>query len=118
MFFVVQLATMLILWTGANTPFNGFPYLANFVAADGFLPRWLTKRGHRLAFSNGIIVLAVIALALILGTGAHVPDTSVNRSCLPSADQPLARRSRRSFARARSRSSLPVPSAGRQNSSG
>ena len=44
--------------------------------------------------------------------------TSVNRSCLPSADQPLARRSTRSFARARSRSSLPVPSAGRQNSSG
>ena len=74
MFFVVQLATMLILWTGANTPFNGFPYLANFVAADGFLPRWLTKRGHRLAFSNGIIVLAVIALALILGTGAHVDE--------------------------------------------
>jgi amino acid transporter len=74
MFLVVQLATMLILWTGANTPFNGFPYLANFVAADGFLPRWLTKRGHRLAFSNGIIVLAVIALALILGTGAHVDE--------------------------------------------
>ncbi len=72
LFFVVQLATMLILWTGANTPFNGFPYLANFVAADGYLPRWLTKRGHRLAFSNGIIVLAVLALALILGTGAHV----------------------------------------------
>jgi len=72
MFFVVQFATMLILWTGANTPFNGFPYLANFVASDGFLPRWLTKRGHRLAFSNGIIVLAVLALALILGTGAHV----------------------------------------------
>jgi len=72
MYFVVQFATMLILWTGANTPFNGFPYLANFVAADGYLPRWLTKRGHRLAFSNGIIVLAVLALALILGTGAHV----------------------------------------------
>lgn len=72
MFFVVQFATMLILWTGANTPFNGFPYLANFVASDGYLPRWLTKRGHRLAFSNGIIVLAVLALALILGTGAHV----------------------------------------------
>ncbi len=74
MFFVVQLATMLVLWTGANTPFNGFPYLANFVAADGFLPRWLTKRGHRLAFSNGIIVLAVIALILIIGTGAHIDE--------------------------------------------
>ena len=72
LFFVVQFATMLILWTGANTPFNGFPFLANFVAGDGYLPRWLTKRGHRLAFSNGIIVLAVLALALIVGTGAHV----------------------------------------------
>ena len=71
-FLLVQLATMLILYTGANTPFNGFPFLANFVAADGFLPRWLTKRGHRLAFSNGIVVLTVAALALLLGTGAHV----------------------------------------------
>jgi len=71
-FLLVQLATMLILYTGANTPFNGFPFLANFVAVDGFLPRWLTKRGHRLAFSNGIVVLAVASLALLLGTGAHV----------------------------------------------
>ena len=71
-FLLVQLATMLILYTGANTPFNGFPFLANFVAADGFLPRWLTKRGHRLAFSNGIVVLAVVSLALLIGTGAHV----------------------------------------------
>jgi uncharacterized membrane protein len=71
-FLLVQLATMLILYTGANTPFNGFPFLANFVAADGFLPRWLTKRGHRLAFSNGIVVLTVASMALLLGTGAHV----------------------------------------------
>ncbi|MGZ4654770.1 amino acid permease [Oryzihumus sp.] len=72
LFLLVQTATMLILYTGANTPFNGFPFLANFVAGDGFLPRWLTKRGHRLAFSNGIIVLTVVSLALIIGTGAHV----------------------------------------------
>jgi amino acid transporter len=71
-FLLVQLATTLILYTGANTPFNGFPFLANFVAADGFLPRWLTKRGHRLAFSNGIVVLTVSSLALLIGTGAHV----------------------------------------------
>lgn len=71
-YLLVQTATMLILYTGANTPFNGFPFLANFVAADGFLPRWLTKRGHRLAFSNGIVVLAVASVALLLGTGAHV----------------------------------------------
>ncbi|MBK8734107.1 MAG: amino acid permease [Actinomycetales bacterium] len=72
LFFMVQLATMLILYTGANTPFTGFPYLANFVAGDGFLPRWLRKRGHRLAFSNGILLLTVVALALLIGTGAHV----------------------------------------------
>ncbi len=65
-FYIVQLATMLILYTGGNTSFNGFPYLASFVAGDRFLPRQLTRRGHRLAFSNGILVLAGVALALIL----------------------------------------------------
>ena len=62
----------MILYTGANTPFNGFPFLANFVASDGYLPRWLTKRGHRLAFSNGIMVLAATSITLILATGGHV----------------------------------------------
>ena len=65
-FYMVQLATMLILYTGGNTSFNGFPYLASFVAGDRFLPRQLTKRGHRLAFSNGILVLTAVALALVL----------------------------------------------------
>ena len=50
----------------ANTSFNGFPYLASFVAGDRFLPRQLTRRGHRLAFSNGILVLTAVALALVL----------------------------------------------------
>lgn len=68
----VQLATALVLYTGANTPFTGFPFLASFVAQDRFLPRVLTRRGHRLAFSNGIICLAVISLALLLVTGASV----------------------------------------------
>ncbi|MFF9650742.1 APC family permease [Streptomyces sp. NPDC014622] len=68
----VQLATALVLYTGANTPFTGFPYLASFVAKDRFLPRQLTRRGHRLAFSNGIISLAVVSLALLLVTGASV----------------------------------------------
>jgi amino acid transporter len=71
-FYLLQAATMLILWTGANTPFAGFPFLTSFVAEDSFLPRWLSKRGHRLAFSNGIVVLAVCALALVIGTDAHV----------------------------------------------
>jgi amino acid transporter len=72
LFLVVQLATLMILWTGANTPFSGFPFLASFVAEDQFLPRQLTRRGHRLAYSNGIIVLTLASLALLLGTGAHV----------------------------------------------
>jgi hypothetical protein len=71
-FYIVQLATMLILYTGGNTSFNGFPYLASFVAGDRFLPRQLTRRGHRLAFSNGILVLAAVALALVLVYRAQV----------------------------------------------
>ncbi len=69
---LVVIATMLILFTGGNTSFNGFPYLASFVAGDSFLPRQLTRRGHRLAFSNGIIVLAVVGIALVAGTGANL----------------------------------------------
>jgi amino acid transporter len=69
---LVVIATMLILFTGGNTSFNGFPYLASFVAGDSFLPRQLTRRGHRLAFSNGIIVLAVVGIALVVGTGANL----------------------------------------------
>ena len=69
---LVQVATALILITGANTPFTGFPYLASFIAEDAFLPRQLMRRGHRLAFSNGIIILTVAALALLLGVGANV----------------------------------------------
>jgi amino acid transporter len=72
MYLIVQLTTLLILYTGANTSFNGFPFLASFVAGDRFLPRKLTKRGHRLVFSNGIIVLAVVSIALLLVTRAKV----------------------------------------------
>ena len=71
-FYVVQAATVLILYTGGNTSFNGFPFLASYVAEDDYLPKQLTRRGHRLAFSNGIIVLTVVALALILATGADL----------------------------------------------
>lgn len=68
----VQFSTMLILYTGANTPFSGFPFLMNFVAEDGFLPRQLTKRGHRLVFSNGIIFLTVAAGTLVAIVGSNV----------------------------------------------
>jgi amino acid transporter len=72
MFLVLQAATAAILFTGGNTSFTGFPFLASFVAEDSFLPRWLGRRGHRLAFSNGIILLAVLSTALMLVAGATV----------------------------------------------
>ena len=72
MFWVVQAATALILYTGGNTSFNGFPFLTSFVAEDSFLPRWLMKRGQRLVFSNGIIVLTVLSVTLIGVVGANV----------------------------------------------
>jgi len=72
MFYVVQAATALILYTGGNTSFNGFPFLTSFVAEDSFLPRWMMKRGQRLVFSNGIIVLTVLSVLLIAVVGANV----------------------------------------------
>jgi amino acid transporter len=72
LFFTIQAGTAAILFTGGNTSFSGFPFLASFVAEDGFLPRWLTKRGHRLVFSNGILILATISLTLLLAVGATV----------------------------------------------
>ena len=49
---------MIILFLAANTAFNGFPVLGSILARDGFLPRQLHTRGDRLAYSNGIVVLA------------------------------------------------------------
>ena len=72
MFIMVQLATMLILFAGANTTYSAFPLLCNFVATDGYLPRQLTKRGHRLAFSNGILLLAGGGSLLVLITAGSV----------------------------------------------
>jgi amino acid transporter len=71
-FVLVQAATMLILFAGANTTYSAFPLLVNFVATDGYLPNWLTKRGHRLNFSNGILLLSGTAMILVLVTGASV----------------------------------------------
>jgi amino acid transporter len=73
MFYVVQAATMLILYTGGNTSFNGFPFLTSYVAGDSFLPRWLLKRGHRLVFSNAIILLTIVSVALLI-----IKDADVN----------------------------------------
>jgi amino acid transporter len=72
LFLSLQAATMLILVLAANTSFADFPRLASFAAADSFMPRQLTKRGHRLVFSNGILSLAAVASVLVIVTDAKV----------------------------------------------
>jgi amino acid transporter len=69
-FYILQLVTALILVLAANTAFNGFPVLASILARDGYLPRQLRNRGDRLAFSNGILLLAGFAVVLIVAFGA------------------------------------------------
>ena len=63
---------MLILFLAANTAFNGFPVLGSILARDGYLPRQLHTRGDRLAYSNGILVLAFFAVVLIIAFDADV----------------------------------------------
>jgi len=72
MFVFTQFATMFILIMAANTGFADFPRLASFQAEDSFLPRQLTKRGHRLVYSNGILTLAAVAAVLVIILGAEV----------------------------------------------
>ncbi|MDN5770101.1 MAG: APC family permease, partial [Microlunatus sp.] len=71
-FYFVVAATMLILFLAANTAFNGFPVLGSILARDGYLPRQLYTRGDRLAYSNGIITLAALAIVLIIAFRADV----------------------------------------------
>ncbi|MGA4684757.1 MULTISPECIES: APC family permease [Micromonospora] len=70
--YVVAGMTALILFLAANTAFNGFPVLGSILAQDRYLPRQLHTRGDRLAFSNGILFLAVFAIVLIVGFQAEV----------------------------------------------
>ena len=72
LYYCLQAGTMLILVLAANTSFADFPRLASFHAGDNFMPRQLTKRGHRLVFSNGILFLSIAAIAMLLVTGAKV----------------------------------------------
>ena len=72
LFFAFQAATAGILILAANTAFNGFPTLASILAQDRFLPAQLRNRGDRLAFSNGILLLAGISAVLIIGFDANI----------------------------------------------
>lgn len=69
-FYFVAAVTGLILVLAANTAFNGFPVLGSILAQDRYLPRQLHTRGDRLAFSNGIILLAIAAILLIIAFNA------------------------------------------------
>jgi len=71
-FYFVITMTMVILFLAANTAFNGFPVLGSILARDGFLPKALHTRGDRLAYSNGILMLATAAIALVLLYNASV----------------------------------------------
>ena len=72
LFVMLQIGTLLILVFAANTAFADFPRLASFHAEDRYLPRQLRMYGDRLVFSNGIIVLAVAAAALVIVFQASV----------------------------------------------
>lgn len=71
-FVLVIAMTMIILFLAANTAFNGFPVLSSILARHGFLPKALYTRGDRLAYSNGIILLALAAVGLVLAFNASV----------------------------------------------
>src|SRR5256712_11197908 len=69
LYYAVQAATMLILVLAANTAYADFPRLASIVARDRFLPRQFMNQGDRLAFSNGIVILSVLAATLLVVFG-------------------------------------------------
>jgi amino acid transporter len=66
LYYFIQAVTMLILILAANTSFADFPRLASFLARDRFIPRQFANRGDRLAFSNGIIILAFFSIGLLV----------------------------------------------------
>ncbi len=69
LFYVVQLSSAVVLLLAANTSFNGFPRLAAIMSEDDYFPHQFSHRGQRLAYSNGIVVIAVLAIVLIVAFG-------------------------------------------------
>jgi amino acid transporter len=72
LYYLYQAATAGILILAANTAFNGFPVLASILAQNRYLPRQLHNRGDKLVFSNGIILLGGLAVALVVGFDANI----------------------------------------------
>jgi amino acid transporter len=71
LFFIIQVATALILVLAANTSYADFPRLASLLSRDRFLPRQFSSRGDRLVFSNGILALGVFAALLVIAFNAR-----------------------------------------------
>lgn len=65
-FYVIQAATACVLLLAANTAFNGFPLLGSVLARDGYAPKALNTRGDRLVYSNGMIILGIVAIGVLL----------------------------------------------------
>jgi amino acid transporter len=70
-FFIIQVATALILVLAANTSYADFPRLASLLSRDRFLPRQFSSRGDRLVFSNGVVALGVFAALLVVAFDAR-----------------------------------------------
>jgi amino acid transporter len=69
LYVILQFATAAILTLAANTAYADFPRLSSIIARDGYLPRQLASQGDRLVFSNGIVILALLASALLIAFG-------------------------------------------------
>lgn len=65
-FFIIQAATACVLLLAANTAFNGFPLLGAVLARDGYAPKALNTRGDRLVYSNGMIILGIVAMGVLI----------------------------------------------------
>jgi amino acid transporter len=66
LYYNLQAATALILFLAANTSYQDFPRLSSIMARDGFMPRQMANRGDRLVFSNGILILSGLSIALLI----------------------------------------------------
>jgi amino acid transporter len=70
-YYMIQAAVAMILLMAANTAFSGFPRLASILARDNYLPRYFGNLGDRLAYNNGIIVQALLAMSFVVVFGGQ-----------------------------------------------
>lgn len=73
-FYIIQAATAVVLLLAANTAFNGFPLLGSVLARDGYAPKALNTRGDRLVYSNGMIILGLVAIGVLIVYQANLTN--------------------------------------------